>query len=122
MVLLCNIKIPLKKSLKFSLLYIFGIGFYNASFLYQHLGLSQRKAQNFLDLDDSSLAYLERFILSKYLIELDLKRSVSNNIFLLKNIKSYRGLRHVKGLPCRGQRTRSNCNNCKKITKKLSIY
>ena len=121
MILVLNTKLKEKKCLFFSLKVFFGIGLKSSLYLYQSLGLSQRKFKSILDVDENGLMLLEHLILKKFIIDLDLKRFISNNIFFLKSIKSYRGLRHVKGLPCRGQRTRNNYKTCRKLNKSFII-
>lgn len=121
MVLILNENLKEKKCLFFSLRIFFGIGIKSSMLIYQKLGLSQRKHKNILDLDPNSILVLENIIKKSFIIGLDLKRLIFNNISFIKSIKSYRGLRHFKNLPCRGQRTRSNAKTCKKITKTFSI-
>ena len=110
-----------KKSLVFSFLIFFGLGLNSCFFLYQKLGFSQRFCKSILDLDSKFISFLENFINSNFLIELELRKTISKNLFFLKSIKSYRGFRHLKKLPSRGQRTRSNARTCKRVIFKFSF-
>jgi len=60
------------------------------------------------DLSDSEVAKIRGIVDNDYVVEGDLRRQVLNNIKRLKEIKCYRGTRHIKGLPARGQRTKTN--------------
>lgn len=68
---------------------------------------------HFKDLDQEDIFKIEKFVKKNYVIGADLSREVFNNIKLQKQIKSYRGLRHSKGLPVRGQRTKTNARTRK---------
>jgi len=121
MVYICNKELFFKKCLAYSFLIFFGLGLNSCFFLYQKLGFSQRKFKNILDLDFKTIRFLENYILDNYKTDLVLKKEIYNNIFLFKSIKNYRGLRHFKGLPVRGQRTKTNARTCKRVTFLFSI-
>ena len=98
--------IPKEKRIVISLTYIFGIGPTTAKNL-----LSQTKISEDIrtkDLTQEQEDLLRNIIEQKYKTEGDLRREVSSNIKRLKDIKSYRGIRHMKRLPVRGQRTKTN--------------
>lgn len=87
--------------------YVKGIGRARAITISEDLGFDP--GVKFQDLDYSDIVRIEKFVKEKgYLIGSDLSRDVQKNIKLQKQIKSYRGLRHLKSLPVRGQRTKTN--------------
>ena len=100
-----GITIPDHKRLDISLTAIFGIGRPLASKILDNAGIERgMKAKNLVANDEAKL----RKALESIKIEGDLKREISGNIKRLKDIKSYRGSRHTKRLPCRGQTTKVN--------------
>lgn len=101
-----GIDIPDNKRLEISLTYIFGIGRRLSNQIIQRLGLDANMRANKLTQDD--IARISSLLQSEYVVEGDLRRKVQNDIKRLISIHSYRGLRHRVGLPCRGQRTRTN--------------
>lgn len=103
--------IPNDKKIKTSLTYIHGIGDSTASRLLQSVQI--RPDVRAKDLSEEELARIAEFIDKNLLIEGQLRRQVGANIQRLKEIGCYRGLRHRKGLPVRGQRTRSNARSRK---------
>lgn len=105
------VDVPNDKAVWVSLTYIFGIGNSTAKKICKKLGIdSEKKA---FKLSDSELVALRNEINNNYLVEGNLRREVSKNISILSEIGSYRGLRHRKGLPVRGQRTKTNARTCK---------
>ena len=119
-----NIEIPDNKQIKFSLTYIFGIGRTTASAICTSANVDETKRTK--DLSDEELTRI-REEASKYSTEGDLRREIQFNIKRLMEIKTYRGMRHRKGLPVRGQSTKQNARtrkgprktvaNKKKVTK-----
>ncbi len=116
MIRMAGVNIPKNKSIMISLTYIYGIG----------ISLS-KKICNFInvdygilvkDLDNKELELIRKEIL-KYIVEGDLRRNILLNIKRLSDINCYRGLRHKKKLPVRGQRTKTNAKTCKKNRKYL---
>jgi small subunit ribosomal protein S13 len=89
---------------------IYGIGRPRAEDICATTGVPTTKKVK--DLDDSELEKL-RDEIAKFLVEGDLRREISMNIKRLMDLGCYRGLRHRKGLPCRGQRTRTNARTRK---------
>ncbi|MBI4691879.1 MAG: 30S ribosomal protein S13 [Candidatus Terrybacteria bacterium] len=97
--------IPDNKKLEVALTYIFGIGFFRARGILNKAKIPfDKKAK---DLSEKEINAI-REGLEKYRIEEDLRRETVSNIKRLKEIKCYRGLRHIKKLPVRGQRTKTN--------------
>lgn len=98
--------IPDDKRAEISLTYIFGIGRSLAGKILEKAGLDKDKKVK--DLKEEEVNKLREIIEKEYLVEGDLHREVKGNIKRLKEINSYRGDRHSKGLPVRGQITRVN--------------
>ena len=106
-----GIDIPNDKKVKISLRYIFGIGPSNAMDILKEAGIDpERKAK---DLTEEELAKIITIIDRGILVEGALRRQINQNIGRLREIQSYRGTRHRRGLPIRGQRTRSNARTRK---------
>ncbi|OIO17292.1 30S ribosomal protein S13 [Candidatus Kuenenbacteria bacterium CG11_big_fil_rev_8_21_14_0_20_37_9] len=101
-----GVNLPNEKKLEVGLTYIFGIGQTIAKKIIEELKLDPNMKCK--DLGDSHVALLRKTIESKYRVEGELKREIMGNIKRLKEINSYRGLRHAKKLPVRGQRTKTN--------------
>lgn len=101
-----GIDIPDRKRLIIALTYIYGIGPNIAAELIDKLGLSPDMKAAELTQDD--IAKINQLLQSQYVVEGDLRRQVQNNIKRLVEINSYRGQRHRRGLPVRGQRTQTN--------------
>jgi small subunit ribosomal protein S13 len=106
-----GVDIPDNKATWISLQYIHGIGKRSALELCETLSLDpERKAR---DLNDEELARLANQIETRYVVEGNLRRQVQQNISRLTEIACYRGLRHRRGLPVRGQRTQTNARTRK---------
>jgi len=101
-----GVDIPENKRLEISLTYIYGIGRHLAIELINRLNLDPAKKAKELTQDE--IAKINALLQSDFTVEGDLRRQVQNNIKRLISINSYRGQRHRLGLPCRGQRTRTN--------------
>jgi small subunit ribosomal protein S13 len=98
--------IPDDKKVEISLTYIYGIGLTSAK---QILEITQISPDTRVrDLAEHEVARLRETIEAEYVIEGDLRREIAMNIKRLMDIGSYRGLRHRRGLPIRGQRSRTN--------------
>ena len=102
---IAGVDIPKDKRIEVSLTYIYGIGRVTSNKILSEADISPHVRAK--DLTDADLSKL-RDILIKYRIEGDLRKDISMNIKRLMDIGSYRGLRHRKGLPARGQRTKTN--------------
>lgn len=104
-----GVEIPNNKRVEYSLQYIHGIGRSLSKKILSDLSLENKVTK---DLEEDELIQLRK-ALNDYMIEGDLRRFNARAIQQLKEIRCYRGIRHTKGLPCRGQRTRSNCRTLK---------
>lgn len=100
-----GITIPEKKRLEYGLRIIYGVGNSTALKILQNAKVSPVKKAGELTTDEENAI---RHEVEVYRIEGDLKRDISSNIKRLKDIKAYRGVRHLRGLPVRGQRTKTN--------------
>ncbi|HTJ60782.1 MAG TPA: 30S ribosomal protein S13 [Candidatus Saccharimonadales bacterium] len=103
---IAGVDIPREKRVDVSLRYIFGIGPTNAREVLDEARVDQ--AIRVRDLTEAQVAKIREVIDRKFTVEGDLRREVALNIKRLQEIGSYRGLRHRKALPVRGQRTRTN--------------
>jgi len=103
---IAGVTIPNDKKVEIALTYIFGIGDSFASKILKEAGVSVNKRVK--DLDDEEINKLRNIIEKKCKVEGDLKREIIGNIKRLKEVSSYRGGRHSKNLPVRGQRTKTN--------------
>ena len=108
---IAGIDIPEKKKILFALQYIHGIGPKFAADILKKAGIDPDRRAN--QLDDREVSNIASLIDQTYVVEGALRRQVSQDIQRLKEIKCYRGERHRKGLPARGQRTRSNARTRK---------
>ena len=111
-----GVTIPVEKQVWVALTYVFGIGPKSANDI-----LAKAKVEpttRVKNLTDAEIAHIQDVINADFLVEGELQRMVSGNIKRLKDIKSYRGLRHTAGLPSRGQRTKTNARTRrgKKVT------
>ena len=106
-----GVDIPNDKRLIISLRYIYGIGPFLAQQLCERTGISPDKRAR--DLSEDELAKLASLLDNEYVVEGQLRRQVQQHIGRLRDIGCYRGLRHRKGLPVRGQRTRTNARTRK---------
>lgn len=106
MLRIAGINIPDDKRIEISLTYVYGIGRSSASKILDELGISKLKRTK--DLSEDEQKKIREYIEKKVRVEGELKHVVRSNIKRLKEIGSYRGIRHQKGLPARGQRTKTN--------------
>ena len=115
---LMGVDIPGKKHSRFALRYIHGIGPKRADDVLAACKIDPAKKAD--DLTQDEIHAITTYIQDNYRVEGDLRREVSQNIRRLIQIGSYRGLRHKKGLPVRGQRTKTNART-RKGGKRVSI-
>src|ERR1017187_657810 len=106
-----GVDIPNDKQAFYSLQYIFGIGPYLAGVLCQRTGVDPTRQVR--DLTEDELARLASLLDNDFTVEGQLRRKIQQCITRLRDIGCYRGLRHRKGLPVRGQRTRTNARTRK---------
>lgn len=108
---IAGIDLPKKKRSEIGLTYIFGIGRASARAILAKAGIDINKKIG--DLNDDEVAKIRGIITSDYKVEGALRSEVQMNIKRLMDIGCYRGIRHRKGLPVRGQRTRTNARTRK---------
>ena len=108
---IAGIDIPDRKKIYFALQYVHGIGPKFAADILAEAGIDPEKRSNVLD--EIEVSKINAIIDAGFIVEGALRRQVQQNIQRLKDIRSYRGERHRKGLPSRGQRTRSNARTRK---------
>ena len=102
--------LPVSKRVEYGLTYVFGIGLTRSRDILNKLKLSFDKRVK--DLSDGEVAAIQKAV-NDYVVEGDLRKEITLNIKRLQEIGSYRGLRHKKGLPVRGQRTKTNARTRK---------
>jgi small subunit ribosomal protein S13 len=113
-----GVDIPNEKPTFVSLQYLQGVGEQRALEVCRRLGLNrQRKAR---ELSDDDIQRLNSMLDNEYVVEGQLRRQTQENLGRLRNIHCYRGLRHRKNLPVRGQRTRTNARTRKGIKKTVA--
>lgn len=108
---IAGVNIPTNKRVLISLRYIYGIGPANAKVICEQLGIPEERRVN--QLTDEEIVKLRELIDREYRVEGDLRRENAMNIKRLMDMACYRGLRHRKGLPVRGQRTHTNARTRK---------
>lgn len=106
-----GVNLPTNKRIEYALPYIFGIGLVRAREILTKLNVDYNKRVK--DLNDSEVAAIQKEITENYRVSGELRREISMNISRLIETGSYRGLRHKKGLPARGQRTKTNARTRK---------
>ena len=117
---LLGVDIPNRKKIAYSLRYIYGIGPTRANKILEETQIDpDRRTQ---DLNEQELSQLSTYIIeNKIIVEGDLRRMITNNLKRLQSIRSYRGLRHQRGLPVRGQRTITNARTRKGGRKTVGV-
>jgi len=108
---IAGINIPSEKRVVIGLTYIFGIGRKNATDICTKAGIKSAVRVN--ELSDDEIVKIREIIDGEYHVEGDLRREIGMNIKRLQDLGCYRGIRHRKGLPVRGQRTQSNARTRK---------
>jgi small subunit ribosomal protein S13 len=108
---IAGVNLPREKRLEVALTYIYGIGPATARTIAAELGLSADEKVR--DLTDEEITKLRTYIDSNLEVEGELRRDRSQNVKRLQEIGSYRGLRHRRGLPVNGQRTKTNARTRK---------
>ena len=115
---IAGVNIPTNKQVAISLRYIYGIGPVNAVEICEKTKIEATKRVN--ELSDAEVLAIREVIDRDYVVEGDLRREVSMNIKRLVDLGCYRGLRHRKGLPVRGQRTHTNARTRKGPAKTIA--
>ncbi|MEO0293720.1 MAG: 30S ribosomal protein S13 [candidate division WOR-3 bacterium] len=108
---IAGVDLPLNKPVFIGLTAIFGIGRSTSLKILERVNVD--KGKRVKDLTDEEIDKIRHIIENEYKIEGELKSEIRQNINRLKDIKCYRGIRHMKGLPVRGQRTRTNARTRK---------
>jgi len=117
---LLGVDIPNPKKIEFSLRYIYGVGPTRAKKILEVTGIDPNRRTQ--DLNEQELSKISNYIIDeKVMVEGDLRRSVTNNLKRLQSIRCYRGLRHQRGLPVRGQRTITNARTRKGGRKTVGV-
>ncbi|MEM8883690.1 MAG: 30S ribosomal protein S13 [Planctomycetota bacterium] len=106
-----GVDIPNDKPCWISLTYIHGVGRHQSRLILEACGIEQTKRAN--ELTEDEVARIAAELQKNHVVEGQLKRQVNTNIQRLKDIACYRGIRHRRGLPARGQRTRTNARTRK---------
>jgi small subunit ribosomal protein S13 len=115
---IAGVNIPTNKRVEISLTYIHGIGRTMAKDICAKVGIaSERRVQ---ELSDAEVIQVREIIDADYLVEGDLRRDVAMNIKRMMDLGCYRGLRHRRGLPVRGQRTSTNARTRKGPAKAIA--
>ena len=115
---IAGVNIPTNKRVHVALTYIHGIGNSKAREITTKLGIAE--SARVQDLTDQEVLSIREAIDAGYTVEGDLRRTVSQNIKRLMDLACYRGLRHRKGLPVRGQRTHTNARTRKGKAKPIA--
>lgn len=103
--------LPNNKRIEYGLTYVFGIGLKSSRDILRKLNIDLNKRVK--ELTDEEVAAIQKEISSNYRAEGELRKEITLNIRRLQEIASYRGLRHKKGLPAHGQRTKTNARTRK---------
>lgn len=103
--------LPNKKRMEYALTYIYGIGLHTSRLILKATGVNPDKRA--ADLTEDEAAAIRNEIQANYIVEGDLRKKVAMDIKALMDLGSYRGLRHRRGLPCRGQKTKTNARTRK---------
>jgi small subunit ribosomal protein S13 len=115
-----GVDIPNNKRIEYALRYIYGIGPTRSAFLIKEAEIDPSTRSH--ELTEEQLNKLTSLITdNRYVVEGDLRREVVGNIKRLQAVKCYRGVRHIRGLPCRGQRTSTNARTRKGGRKTVGV-
>ncbi|ASS41198.1 30S ribosomal protein S13 [Eubacterium minutum ATCC 700079] len=108
---IAGVDLPREKRVEIGLTYIYGVGNTSAKKILAEAGIDPDTRVK--DLTEEEAGKIRKIIDAKYMVEGDLRREVSMNIKRLMEIGSYRGIRHRRGLPVRGQKTKTNARTRK---------
>ncbi|MDR3178266.1 MAG: 30S ribosomal protein S13 [Campylobacteraceae bacterium] len=108
---IAGVDLPNKKRIEYGLTYIYGIGLHTSRLILDATGISYNKRVQ--ELTEDEAAAIRNEIQNRFTVEGDLRKSVAMDIKSLMDIGSYRGIRHRKGLPVRGQKTKTNARTRK---------
>ena len=113
-----GVDIPTNKKTYISLQYLYGIGQAQAIKICFDLGIDPQVRAS--ELNEGEVSKITKHLEANYTVEGALRRSVTSDITRLRDIQSYRGIRHRRSLPCRGQRTRTNARTRKGVKKTVA--
>jgi len=108
---IAGVDLPKKKRMEYALTYIYGVGVKSSRDILDATGISYDKRVHELTEDD--VASIRKELQNNYMVEGDLRKKVTLDIKALMDLGSYRGLRHRRGLPVRGQKTKTNARTRK---------
>jgi len=108
---IAGVDLPMKKRVEYGLTYIYGIGLTSSRLILDATGISYNKRVH--ELSEDEVAAIRKEIQADFQVEGDLRKKVAMDIKALMDMGSYRGLRHRKGLPVRGQKTKTNARTRK---------
>jgi len=108
---IAGVDLPREKRVEIGLTYIYGIGRASSNDILAKAGVDPNTRVR--DLKEDEVAKIRDILEKEYTIEGDLRRQVAMDIKRLTEIGCYRGVRHRKSLPCRGQKTKTNARTCK---------
>jgi len=108
---IAGVNIPTEKKVKISLTYIYGIGYARALEVLAAAEVDPEARVK--TLTEAEVNKLREIVEKKFVVEGDLRREVVGNVKRMKEIGCYRGIRHIKGLPVRGQTTKRNSRTCR---------
>ncbi len=108
---IAGVDLPMRKRIEYALTYIYGIGLKTSRDILNATGISYDKRVN--ELSEEEAAAIRQEIQKNYTVEGDLRKQVAMDIKALMDLGNYRGLRHRRGLPVRGQKTKTNARTRK---------
>ncbi len=108
---IAGVDLPKKKRMEYALTYIYGIGLTTSRKILDATGISYDKRVH--ELSEEEAAAIRKEIQQNYMVEGDLRKKVAMDIKALMDLGNYRGLRHRRGLPVRGQKTKTNARTRK---------
>jgi len=108
---IAGVDLPKKKRMEYALTYIYGIGLTTSRQILDRTGIDYNK--RVYELTDADAAVIRNDIQDNIMVEGDLRKKVTLDIKALMDLGNYRGLRHRRGLPCRGQKTKTNARTRK---------
>jgi small subunit ribosomal protein S13 len=108
---IAGVDLPKKKRIEYALTYIYGIGLYSSRKILDATGIDYNT--RVYELTDNQAASIRKEIQENFMVEGDLRKKVAMDIKALMDLGNYRGLRHRRGLPVRGQKTKTNARTRK---------
>ena len=108
---IAGVDLPKKKRVEYGLTYIYGVGLHTSRLILDATGIDYNK--RVYELSEDEVAKITNEIREQHMVEGDLRKKVALDIKALMELGSYRGLRHRRGLPCRGQKTKTNARTRK---------